>query len=113
MRELAGDGVPVTVTSGVLTLARQPYYRWLDRPLTGGCRVRSGCLREYQGSTPTGRYVADDPRLAKPAIVPIIDGVRTRLRLAAEPWRTKQAAPQTPDAESAVVCCPDDRGALR
>ncbi len=29
VRELAGDGVPVTVTCRVLKLARQPYYRWL------------------------------------------------------------------------------------
>ncbi|MEY9997769.1 hypothetical protein ABIE67_009888 [Streptomyces sp. V4I8] len=28
------DGVPVTVTCRVLKLARQPYYRWLDRPVT-------------------------------------------------------------------------------
>ncbi|MET8137015.1 hypothetical protein ABZV24_34685 [Streptomyces sp. NPDC005251] len=27
------DGVPVTVTCRVLKLARQPYYRWLDRPV--------------------------------------------------------------------------------
>lgn len=31
MKELA---VPVTVTCRVLKLARQPYYRWLDRPVT-------------------------------------------------------------------------------
>ena len=30
MKELAMDGVPVTVTCRVLKLARQPYYRWLD-----------------------------------------------------------------------------------
>ncbi|WP_406337562.1 DDE-type integrase/transposase/recombinase [Streptomyces sp. NBC_01620] len=34
MKELAGDGVPVTVTCRVLKLARQPYYRWLERPVT-------------------------------------------------------------------------------
>ncbi|MCX2922301.1 IS3 family transposase [Streptomyces sp. NEAU-W12] len=34
VKELAGDGVPVTVTCRVLKLARQPYYRWLDKPLT-------------------------------------------------------------------------------
>jgi transposase InsO family protein len=32
--ELAGDGVPVTVTCRVLKLARQPYYRWLAHPVT-------------------------------------------------------------------------------
>ena len=29
VRELAADGMPVTVTCRVLKLARQPYYRWL------------------------------------------------------------------------------------
>ena len=34
VRELAGDGVPVTVTCRVLKIARQPYYRWLASPVT-------------------------------------------------------------------------------
>jgi putative transposase len=34
VRELAGDGIPVTVTCRVLGLARQPYYRWLAEPVT-------------------------------------------------------------------------------
>ncbi len=34
VKELASDGVPVTVTCPVLTLAHQPYYRWLDTPIT-------------------------------------------------------------------------------
>jgi transposase InsO family protein len=34
VRELAADGIPVTVTCRVLNLARQPYYRWLARPVT-------------------------------------------------------------------------------
>lgn len=34
VRELAGDGVPVTVTCRVLKIARQPYYRWLTHPVT-------------------------------------------------------------------------------
>ncbi|WP_407668099.1 IS3 family transposase [Nocardioides jensenii] len=32
--ELAGDGIPVTVTCRVLKIARQPYYRWLADPVT-------------------------------------------------------------------------------
>ncbi len=32
--ELAADGVPVAVTCRVLKLARQPYYRWLAKPVT-------------------------------------------------------------------------------
>lgn len=34
MKELAADGIPVTVTCRVLKLARQPYYRWLAHPVT-------------------------------------------------------------------------------
>jgi transposase InsO family protein len=34
VRELAVDGIPVTVTCRVLDLARQPYYRWLAEPVT-------------------------------------------------------------------------------
>ncbi|KRF19880.1 integrase [Nocardioides sp. Soil796] len=34
VRELAADGVPVTVTCRVLNIARQPYYRWLANPVT-------------------------------------------------------------------------------
>jgi hypothetical protein len=33
VRELAVDGIPVAVTCRVLTLARQPYYRWLAAPV--------------------------------------------------------------------------------
>src|SRR5699024_2418129 len=33
VKELAADGIPVTVTCRVLKLARQPYYRWLNAPL--------------------------------------------------------------------------------
>ena len=35
VRELAVDGIPVTVTCRVLRIARQPYYRWLVAPVTG------------------------------------------------------------------------------
>ena len=33
VRELAADGIPVTVTCRVLQLPRQPYYRWLADPV--------------------------------------------------------------------------------
>ncbi|WDZ87244.1 DDE-type integrase/transposase/recombinase [Micromonospora cathayae] len=33
MSELAADGIPVAVTCRVLTIARQPYYRWLVQPV--------------------------------------------------------------------------------
>jgi putative transposase len=34
VRELADDGIPVTVTCRVLKIVRQPYYRWLACPVT-------------------------------------------------------------------------------
>jgi hypothetical protein len=34
VRELAADGIPVTVTCRVLKIARQHYYRWLANPVT-------------------------------------------------------------------------------
>jgi transposase InsO family protein len=34
--ELATDGIPVVVSCRVLGLARQPYYRWLDEPISDG-----------------------------------------------------------------------------
>jgi transposase InsO family protein len=34
VRELAVDGIPVTVTCRVLKIARQPYYRWLKEPVS-------------------------------------------------------------------------------
>ncbi|WP_433789622.1 IS3 family transposase [Actinoplanes sp. CA-252034] len=34
VNELAADGIPVAVTCRVLNIARQPYYRWLARPVT-------------------------------------------------------------------------------
>jgi putative transposase len=36
VRELAVDGIPVVVSCRVLGLARQPYYRWLNEPVTAG-----------------------------------------------------------------------------
>ncbi|WP_157233510.1 IS3 family transposase [Kibdelosporangium phytohabitans] len=35
VNELAADGIPVAVTCRVLNIARQPYYRWRSRPVTG------------------------------------------------------------------------------
>ncbi len=38
VRELAVDGIPVTVTCRVLKIARAPYYRWLEAPVTDADR---------------------------------------------------------------------------
>ena len=34
MSELAADGIPVAVTCRVLRFAKQPYYRWLQSPVS-------------------------------------------------------------------------------
>ena len=36
VRELAADGIPVTVSCRVLDLSRAPFYRWLEAPFTDG-----------------------------------------------------------------------------
>ena len=36
VRELADDGIPVTVSCRVLGLGRSAYYRWLDEPIIEG-----------------------------------------------------------------------------
>ena len=41
VRELAVEGVPVTVTCRVLKMARQPYYRWLDTPVSDRAWVQA------------------------------------------------------------------------
>ena len=54
VRELAVDGIPVTVTCRVLKIARQPYYRWLAQPVTDAEWV-AGASGERACSTPTVR----------------------------------------------------------
>ena len=51
MSELAADGIPVTVTCRVLKLARQPYYRWREGPISGAELTRAYVLTLC--STPT------------------------------------------------------------
>lgn len=41
MRELAAEGIPVAVTCRVLSLSRQPYYRWLKQPVRTSELVRA------------------------------------------------------------------------
>lgn len=56
MRELASDGIPVSVSLRVLKLSRAPYYRWLKNP------VSAAELREaYQANALFDAH-ADDPQ---------------------------------------------------
>ncbi|MGQ4390667.1 IS3 family transposase [Streptomyces sp. SAS_270] len=67
VKELAGDGVPVTVTCRVLKLARQPYYRWLDKPVADAVleeAYRANALFEAHRDDPEFgyRFLADEAR---------------------------------------------------
>jgi hypothetical protein len=65
--ELAADGIPVAVTCRVLKLARQPYYRWLARPVTDAeleAAHRANALFEAHRDDPEFgyRFLADEAR---------------------------------------------------
>lgn len=60
VRELAADGVPVTVTCRVLKIARQPYYRRLACPVTDAELVeayRANALFDAHGEDPEFGYL--------------------------------------------------------
>ncbi len=67
VRELAADGIPVTVTCRVLKIARQPYYRWLAGPVTDAEWVaahRANALFDAHRDDPEFgyRFLADEAR---------------------------------------------------
>jgi transposase InsO family protein len=71
--ELADDGVPVAVTMRVLKLSRQPYYRWLEHPLTTSELTeahRANALFDAHRDDPEFgyRFLADEARDAGQAM---------------------------------------------
>lgn len=73
MSELAADGIPVAVTCRVLNIARQPYYRWLARPVTDADLAetyRSDALLDAHRDDPEFgyRFLADEARAAGQAM---------------------------------------------
>lgn len=67
MSELAAEGIPVVVTCRVLKLARQPYYRWLARPVTDAevtRAYRANALFDAHGDDPEFgyRFLVDEAR---------------------------------------------------
>ncbi len=69
VKELADDGIPVTVTCRVLDLARQPYYRWLAEPLSGAeldeAYLANAIFDAHRDDPEFGyRFLADEVRLA-------------------------------------------------
>lgn len=80
VRELAVDGIPVTVTCRVLNLARQPYYRWLARPVTEAeltAAYRANALFDAHRDDPEFgyRFLVDE---AAEAGEPMSEGAHTR-----------------------------------
>jgi len=69
IRELAADGIPVSVSCRVLDVARQPYYRWLHQPV-GPTETRrqilAGAIHQAHLDDPEFgyRFLADEVRLA-------------------------------------------------
>ena len=77
VRELADDGIPVTVTCRVLKIARQPYYRWLAqsghrRASSDEAHLANALFDAHRDDPEFGyRFLADEVRDAGH------DGVRT------------------------------------
>jgi putative transposase len=69
VRELADDGIPVTVTCRVLKIVRQPYYRWLACPVTAAeldeAYVANAICDAHRDDPEFGyRFLADEVRVA-------------------------------------------------
>jgi putative transposase len=73
VRELAGDGIPVTVTCRVLGIARQPYDRWLTAPASDAeleaAYVANAIFDAHRDDPEFGyRFLADEVRQAGHAV---------------------------------------------
>jgi transposase InsO family protein len=121
VRELAVDGIPVTVTCRVLKIARQPYYRWLAAPVTDAelqAAYRANALFDAHRDVPEFgyRFLVDEARDAGECMSP-----RTAWRICSDngwwsafgkPKRGKGGKPGPPvhDDLCAVI---DDKGRVR
>ncbi|WP_460524419.1 IS3 family transposase, partial [Humibacter antri] len=120
VEELAVSGIPVTVSCRVLKLSRQPYYRWLQRPVTDREYVeayRANALFDAHQDDPEfgHRLLADEARDAGQAMAD-----RTAWRIASENgwWsvfgkkrgKSKRPGPAVHDDLCAVV---DENGRVR
>ena len=69
VREMAADGIPVTVTCRVLKIARRPDYRWLAKPVTAAelrAAYRANALFDAHCDDPEfgNRFLLDEARVA-------------------------------------------------
>lgn len=121
VRDLAADGIPVTVTCRVLKIARQPYYRWLADPVTAaelGQAYRANALFDAHRDDPEFgyRYLVEEARDAGQAMTD-----RTAWRICSDNgwWsafgkskrrNSKRPGPPVHDDRCAVT---DDTGRIR
>lgn len=97
VRELAEDGIPVTVTCRVPKIARRPYYRWLTTPVTDADHKqadRANALFDAHRDDPEFgyRFLVDEARDAGQSMA-----ARTAWRNLLGQWlveRVRQAARQ-------------------
>ena len=122
VRELAVDGVPVTVTCRVLKIARQPYYRWLAHPVTDSDleqAYRANALFDAHREDPEFgyRFLLDEAREAGEAMA-----VRTAWRICSangwwsafgKPRRGKNGKKPGPPVHDDLCAVTDDKGRVR
>lgn len=111
VRELAVDGIPVTVTCRVLNLCRSQYYRWLNTPFTDGqldeAWLANAIFDAHRDDPEFGyRFLADEVRLADHDVSDRVvwricrdNGWWSRF---GKPKRGKAAKPATPSQEDLV-----------
>ena len=111
VRELAADGIPVTVSCRVLGLARQPFYRWLQNPFTDAqldeAWLVNAIFDAHQDDPEFGyRFLADEVRSDHPEVS---DRVVWRIcrdhrwwSVFGKPKRSKGSKPGTPSHDDLV-----------
>jgi transposase InsO family protein len=111
VRELAGDGIPVTVTCRVLKLCRPQYYRWLDCPVSDAeldeAWLANAIFDAHRDDPEFGyRFLADEVRAAGHDVS---DRVVWRIcrnmgwwSVFGKPKRAKAAKPGTPAHDDLV-----------
>ncbi len=109
--ELAGDGIPVTVSCRVLDLGRSAYYRWLDTPIVDSQldeAYLANAIHTAHGDDPEFgyRFLADETRDAGHVVS---DRVVWRIcrdngwwSVFGKPKRRKGSAPGTPSHDDLV-----------
>jgi transposase InsO family protein len=121
VRELAVDGVPVTVTCRVLKIARQPYYRWLANPVTDAdlaAAYRANALFDAHRDDPEFGYrsLVDEARVAGESMAE-----RTAWRICSQlGWwsafrkkRGKNGKKPSPPVHDDLCAVVDDKGRVR